>query len=85
MMRFALADLARLLVACAGGDHPVDLDGSDADEPFTELGYDSLALLDLAGRVQREYGVAIPDDALGQMPTPRAAVAYINARLAGVA
>ena len=84
MTQFALADLKRLLAACSGVDAAVDLDGSAADQPFAELGYDSLALLDLTGRVQREYGVPMPDDAIGEMLTPSAAVDYINARFAEV-
>jgi act minimal PKS acyl carrier protein len=70
------------LRASAGVDGSVNLDGDVLDTPFEELGYDSLALLELTGRVQRELGVPMPDDARLHMPTPRAALDYINSRFA---
>ncbi|MFI9388408.1 acyl carrier protein [Kutzneria sp. NPDC052558] len=75
---FTLDELAAILAA--EGSAP--LDPSTADTGFDELGYDSLALLNMTGHVQRRYGVAIPDDAVGDMPTPAVAVRYINAQLA---
>ena len=59
------------------------LDGDIADVPFADLGYDSLALLEMAAHVQQEYGIRIPDDAIEEMPTPRAAVEYLNRRFTG--
>ena len=60
MNAFTLDDLRRILRACAGEAESIDLDGDIVDIPFDELGYDSLALLELASRVEREYGAAIP-------------------------
>ena len=37
----------------------------------------------VAAHVQQEYGIRIPDDAIEEMPTPRAAVEYLNRRFAG--
>lgn len=85
MSTFDLTDLTRILTACAGTDEPVDLAGADVDTPFVELGYDSLALLELASMVQRDYGVPMPDESIEEMTTPRAAVDYVNGRLAEAA
>jgi act minimal PKS acyl carrier protein len=52
--------------------------------PLADLGYDSLAMLELAGHVQRRYGVPIPDEAVERMTTPRSTVDYINAQFATV-
>ncbi|MFJ9894819.1 acyl carrier protein [Streptomyces sp. NPDC091280] len=82
---FTLDDIKRILLASAGVDDHTDLDGPDfADTAFANLGYDSLALLELANRVEREYGVHIPDGDLEHTQTPREALAYVLARLAEV-
>jgi minimal PKS acyl carrier protein len=82
MTRFTLDDLRRILRACAGEAEFVDLDGDIGDVPFRDLGYDSLALLELASRVEREYGASIPGDAVVELETPQAAVMYVNDRIA---
>ncbi|MEV8594626.1 acyl carrier protein [Streptomyces sp. NPDC052012] len=74
-----LADLTRMLRESAGEEEGVDLDGDVVDTPFIELGYDSLALLQVIGQIQREYGIAIPDDAVVDAETPGALLALINA------
>lgn len=73
-----LADLTALLRECAGEDEAVDLDGDVLDCEFTELGYDSLALLQVIGRIQRDYGVVVPDDAAAEAETPRALLELVN-------
>lgn len=73
-----LADLTRMLRESAGEEEGVDLDGDVIDTPFMELGYDSLALLQVIGEIQREYGINIPDDAVVDAETPRALLALIN-------
>jgi|GraSoi013_1_20cm_4_1032433.scaffolds.fasta_scaffold114451_1 act minimal PKS acyl carrier protein len=80
---FTLDDLRQIMRDCAGVDESVDLDGDIADVEFTELGYDSLALLELASQVQRRLSVVIPDEAVQEMPTPALAVHYINTVLLG--
>lgn len=82
--QFTVDDLKRMLRASTVVAQPVD-DGFALDVEFEELGYDSLALLDLAGRVQREYGIQMPDDAHTRMPTPREALALINSAMTGTA
>ncbi|AGL16617.1 SRPBCC family protein [Actinoplanes sp. N902-109] len=79
MAQFTVDDLRRILrESAAPGETPTDLDEETLDADFSDLGYDSLALLEMAGLVQREYGVRIPDDAPGFLQTPRAAVAYFD-------
>ncbi|MGH3974850.1 MAG: acyl carrier protein [Pseudonocardiaceae bacterium] len=82
MQQFTFPDLQRTLSSCAGIDEAVNLDGPVLDTEFTELGYDSLAVLELANRVQREYRVPMPDDAPQHMITPRSTISYINTQLA---
>ncbi|MFI2643379.1 acyl carrier protein [Streptomyces sp. NPDC018610] len=73
-----LADLTRMLRESAGEEEGIDLDGDVIDTPFMELGYDSLALLQVIGQIQREYGISIPDDAVVDAETPGALLALIN-------
>ncbi|MFB7911401.1 acyl carrier protein [Kitasatospora sp. NPDC056076] len=73
-----VTDLRRILVACAGeGDGPV-LDENTLDTPFEDLGYDSLALMETASRIERELGVTFPGDAFADADTPAALLAVVN-------
>ncbi|MEV8098476.1 acyl carrier protein [Kitasatospora sp. NPDC085879] len=80
-----LEDLVAILRESAGEDEEVDLGGDIADVPFTDLGYDSLALLETAGRVQREHGIVLDDEAMAAAETPRLFLAAVNEVLCGTA
>jgi minimal PKS acyl carrier protein len=78
---FTEGDLLRILRDVAGADERASLDGRDvADVPVSDLGYDSLAILELAARTERAYGIQIPESDLENGMTPRQIVAYVNAR-----
>lgn len=79
---FTLDDLKEVMRACAGVTESVDLDSDIADVTFEDLGYDSLAVLEMAAKLQNHLGVVIPDDVAEQLPTPRALAEYVNIRLA---
>lgn len=66
-----IEDLRRILAECAGEDEPGDLHGDILDTPFAELGYDSLALMETATRIKHEFGVAISDEDIAVVETPR--------------
>ncbi|MGA5560971.1 acyl carrier protein [Streptomyces platensis] len=83
MTSLTLDDLLTLLRECAGEDESVDLDGDVLDLPFDNLGYDSLALLNTVGRIERDYGVRLGDDALENAGTPRELIEMTNAALTG--
>ncbi|MFD4173243.1 MULTISPECIES: acyl carrier protein [Streptomyces] len=78
---FTLDDLRRILRAGAGVDELTDLEGEIADTPLVELGYDSLAVLETVTRIEREYGIRIPEGDLEHGRTPRETVDYVNGRL----
>ncbi|MCW2881645.1 MAG: hypothetical protein JWQ95_5745 [Sphaerisporangium sp.] len=79
---FTLDDLRDIMRACAGVTDSVDLDSAIDDITFEDLGYDSLAVLEMAAKLQNHLGVVIPDDVAEQLPTPRALAEYVNVRLA---
>jgi minimal PKS acyl carrier protein len=73
-----LDDLKRVLRQGAGTEEGVDLDGDVIDVEFEELGYDSLALLETAARLEREYGVRLEDEATMEAKTPRKLLELVN-------
>lgn len=75
---FTLDDLRRILLESAGAEEGIDLYGDIADSEFEELGYESLALLETGGRIEREFGVSLDDVNLSDITTPRALVAAVN-------
>ncbi|MEU7587825.1 acyl carrier protein [Micromonospora sp. NPDC049230] len=80
MSNFAVDDLRRILIACAG-ESEADLSGDISDRQFDDLGYDSLALMETAARIEQDYGVRIPDEQIVELDTPRAVVNVVNAVL----
>ncbi|OEJ22377.1 acyl carrier protein [Streptomyces subrutilus] len=79
MRHLELTDLTRLLRECAGEDEGVDLDGDDVlDTLFLDLGYDSLALLQTTGRIEREYEITLDEEAIDEAETPRKYLELVN-------
>ncbi|MCD0486347.1 acyl carrier protein [Streptacidiphilus sp. ASG 303] len=77
-----LTELTQLLRECAGEDEGVDLDGDVLDTPFSELGYDSLAVLQTTGRIERDHGIRLSDDTVAEAQTPRLLLDFVNESLA---
>ncbi|MBV7700861.1 acyl carrier protein [Streptomyces sp. TRM70350] len=79
---FTLDDLKRILLESAGADENVDLDGDILDTDFEELSYESLAILETCGRIERDYGISLDDGVVTEARTPRALLEIVNAQLA---
>ncbi|QNP75238.1 acyl carrier protein [Streptomyces roseirectus] len=80
---FTPDDLKRILREGAGTDDAVDLDTDILDTAFTALGYESLAMLETFGRIEREYGIDLAEDTLTDDLTPRRLIAVITGQLSG--
>ncbi len=78
MAQFTLNDLTAIVHECSGVTDGQTLDDASLDQPLRELGYDSLAVLEIASRIQREFSLSIPDEAIDQMTTARAIIDYVN-------
>lgn len=79
MRHLELTDLTRLLRECAGEDEGVDMDGDNVlDTLFLDLGYDSLALLQTTGRIEREYEITLDEEAIDEAETPRKYLELVN-------
>ncbi len=77
-MTIDIDDLRRVLVACAGESDDTPLGEDTLDWDFDDLGYDSLAQMDTAARIGREYGVHIPDEYITELRTPRQVLDFVN-------
>jgi act minimal PKS acyl carrier protein len=75
-------DLRRVLTACAGETDNTSLDENTLDWYFDDLGYDSLAQMEMAARIAKEYGVHIPDEHITELRTPRQLLNFVNSALA---
>lgn len=69
-----------ILRECAGEDEDVNLDGDIGGRSFGELGYDSLARLEVTGRIKREYGLDLIEEITDES-TPDDVVALVNSRV----
>lgn len=84
MSTFTVEDLRRNLVISAGAPEVEVPDAEFAETTFEDMGYESLALMEVAAVIEREYGVSIPDEQLIEAKTPRQLTATINAAMTGV-
>ena len=75
---FTLEDLKRVLLDAAGAPENGDLDGDILDLTFEDLGYDSIALLETVGCVERERGVSLEDSVVAEARTPRLFLEFVN-------
>jgi act minimal PKS acyl carrier protein len=82
MQPLDIKDLVVLLRTNAGDSDTFDLDGDVLDVPFDELNYDSLALLQVTGAIERDYDVALDEEALEEAQTPRRYLEVVNQVLA---
>jgi len=78
MSVFTLDDL-RVIMRQSAGELEVDGPGIDiAQLSYVELGYDSLALLEISARIKQNLSVQVPDDTVATTATPAATVAAVN-------
>lgn len=73
-----LDDLHRILADCGGASEDWPAGEDVHDRPFQELGYDSLALMEAAVRIENEFGVPVPDDMIPVLTSPRHVLDLVN-------
>jgi act minimal PKS acyl carrier protein len=56
----------------------VDLGPAILDVPFADLGYDSLAMLQVTSVIRQRHGVPLSDDVCFDRKTPRELIDHIN-------
>jgi minimal PKS acyl carrier protein len=70
-----LIDLTR---THAGEHEEGALDGDVIDVLFGNLGYDSVALLEVMSQIRHQYGIDLADDTVGTARTPRQVLEKVN-------
>jgi act minimal PKS acyl carrier protein len=76
---FTLDDLRAIMRQSAG---EFEVDSVDvANTSYADLGYDSLALLEVTARIRQIADVQVPDDAVAATSTPATTVAAVNSLL----
>ncbi|MER6283731.1 MULTISPECIES: acyl carrier protein [Streptomyces] len=70
-MNITVDEIRRIIIASAGAPESASAEADFADTSFDELGYESLALMETASAIEREFGVSVPDELLFEARTPR--------------
>ncbi len=81
-MQMTPGQFSEVLRSSAGGDEVADPGADFLDTPFEDLGYDSLALLETVGEIERVHGVALSEEVVGEVSTPRELLDLVNEHLA---
>lgn len=81
MLTLNLEQLRDLIRKSVGVDESIDFSGDIAGITYEELGYDSLARLEIAAQIQHQFGVEISDDMAVDMETPQETLDYVNGHL----
>jgi act minimal PKS acyl carrier protein len=71
-----LAEFVDVIRACAGEPDEYDLNGDILDVSFDDLGYDSLALIEVSARLKQDHGIVV--DEIPELASPRIALELIN-------
>ncbi|MGH3566947.1 MAG: acyl carrier protein [Pseudonocardia sp.] len=85
MNKITITDLRRILIACAGDVETAELSGDISTMEFDDLGYDSLALMETATRIETEFGVRIPEEQIAEVTTPQELLDLVNTSLVDAA
>lgn len=81
MQPITLRELEAIMRECAGEDESAQSLEQAPDQPFDELGYDSLALLETHSRIKRDYGVELSEEDADEAKTPKELIDLVNTRL----
>ncbi|MFF3375340.1 acyl carrier protein [Streptomyces sp. NPDC002680] len=82
MAEMTLESLKDMLHRAAGeSDEAPDVTNDLLDTEFTDLGYDSLAVLEVSGMIEREYRISLDDDHASSANTPRLFLELVNGML----
>lgn len=84
MNEMTIHDLNMILTECAGDPEEAVPLAQAPDKRFSDLGYDSIAMLEAYSKIEQVYGIALPD-AVGDLHTARDLVGFVNSVLATTA
>ncbi|GAA2248294.1 actinorhodin polyketide synthase acyl carrier protein [Streptomyces ruber] len=84
MAELSLTELREIMRQSTGEDEAHDPADAGA-MTFEDLGYDSLAVLETVNRIERTYGVKLPEEELSEIRTPDGLLVFVNERLRAAA
>ncbi|MGW2720260.1 acyl carrier protein [Streptomyces sp. NPDC001492] len=76
----SLEELVSTIRRCAGDSDVAALDDGILDLSYQDLGYDSVAILEIFAELGSEHGIAISDEEVFETRTPRETLALVNSR-----
>ncbi|RPF24894.1 acyl carrier protein [Streptomyces sp. TLI_185] len=76
----SLDGLVATIRRCAGDSDVAALDGDILDVSYQDLGYDSVAVLEIFAELGSEHGIAISDEEVFETMTPRQTLDLVNSR-----
>jgi minimal PKS acyl carrier protein len=85
MSHLTLDELKTVMLRCSGLPDQASVEGDIRDITFEDLGYDSLAVLEIASAMQRQYKIEISDESIETMTTPGAVLDFVNGALQAAA
>ncbi|MBT2208914.1 MULTISPECIES: acyl carrier protein [Actinomadura] len=74
-------DLRSILIEAAGAVEGMDREQEIIDTDLYDLGYDSLALMEVAARIQQRFAVDIPDEEVTDLRTFRLILGRVNSSI----
>ncbi|MEU7002731.1 acyl carrier protein [Nonomuraea sp. NPDC046570] len=80
MQELTIDTLKEFLLKAVGEDESIDLSGDIMDVELGELGFDSLAIIDTTAKIERHFGIKLPDL---EIRTPRDFLTTVNAQFTG--
>lgn len=66
---FTLVDLKKHIFIALGEDDDINLTDATADDDLRDLGVDSLAVIDAAGRIEKDLHIKLPEGATSSIDT----------------
>lgn len=83
MSELTIEELFQALIESAG-ESEIELAPSDSlDVPFSDIGYDSLALMETAAKITKRTGIKVDDQELNAAETPRQLLDLFNRAMPG--
>lgn len=66
---FTLVDLKKHIFVALGEDDDIDLTDATSSDDLRDLGVDSLAVIDAAGRIEKDLHIKFPEGATSSIDT----------------
>ncbi|MEU0399082.1 phosphopantetheine-binding protein [Streptomyces sp. NPDC006197] len=81
LQQITIGDLQTIMLQCAGEAEDALSLVEAPDRTFEDLDYDSLALLETYSQLERDFGIELCEDELGDINTARQLVDFVNSLL----